>query len=462
MVTLLKSSIYKFFKHHFDLDEYETQKLVFLSIAFFFVIASYSIFRSLKTSVFLALVGKEYQPYTRFIAIVLLVPCMIGYSKLVDRLKAHQIVYTIVLLYSFFGALFALFLAHPVYGVANTMTSPWRILGWAFEIFMDLYSALVVSSFWGFVNSACKPLFARKSYGIIVAFGKIGGVLAPSACLLIMWLWSTQVIPLLIIGASLCLLATVPCLRYIMKYIPDNYLEGYYVAKESTQPKRASIGGFTGLKLIMTQPYVLGLFGLLYSVEIISIIFDYRMQILMSLATNNSIGEMSSYMFLFTASFQFLGFIFAVFGTSTLLQFIGIRFCLMIMPISMIILALLSLFYPTLWCTFLIMIVIKGLNYGFNFPVSQILYIPTTKDVQFKSKAWIESFGKTFSKASGSGINIFSTTVSPYLALYLNSFVSLVIGVVYMVISFLVGKKYFETVKSHGVIGETQEKNDLA
>ena len=51
------------------------------------------------------------------------------------------------------------------------------------------------------------------------------------------------------------------------------------------------------------------------------------------------------------------------------------------------------------------MVASKAINYALNSPSMKQLYIPTTKDVRYKSQAWIESFGSRGSKAAGSGIN---------------------------------------------------------
>ena len=109
---------------------------------------------------------------------VLIIPCMLIYSKLVDRLHKHQILYCMFLLYAFLGPLLAYALASPVCGLSNTQTSPYRVMGWVFLIVMDLYPSFVIGAFWAFVNSINTPEFARKYYGVITAVAKIAGILA--------------------------------------------------------------------------------------------------------------------------------------------------------------------------------------------------------------------------------------------------------------------------------------------
>jgi ATP:ADP antiporter, AAA family len=50
---------------------------------------------------------------------------------------------------------------------------------------------------------------------------------------------------------------------------------------------------------------------------------------------------------------------------------------------------------------FVFLILIKGLSYALNNPTKEVLYIPTSKDVKFKSKSWTELFGSRLLKGGG-------------------------------------------------------------
>lgn len=463
--------LYKALKKYLQLDDYDLLKLLLLAVTFFCIIGSYSILRSLKTSIFLGLVGKEYQPISRFISLFIIFPCGIFYSKLVDKFKRQQIFYAIIGAYAVLSLIFAVLFAHPTMGIKNSVTSPDRILGWSFEVFMDLYSALVLTTFWGYTNSISTPTFANKSYGMINALSRIGGIITPLIGLLFLHklpLATDVSIPLLIFIASILLVAAVYCGTQIIKKLPEDYLQGYEknhhkqevaLEPEQGEPKHkkstAKPGVFEGIRLMITEPYVMGIFGLVYSIEVVSVIFDYQMQVLMSIETNNNIGSMSSFMFIYTSSFQALGLIFSLFGTSTLLSRFGTLTCLVITPIAILVLSVMTFLYPSLSTIFLVMIVLRALNYGFNYPVRETLYIPTVKDIQFKAKLWIDSFGKTFSKSSGSLFNhvLLYFSSNPYFILRVDSIYCVGIAIAYGFISLLIGRKYQKTIANNEVIG---------
>jgi hypothetical protein len=50
---------------------------------------------------------------------------------------------------------------------------------------------------------------------------------------------------------------------------------------------------------------------------------------------------------------------------------------------------------------FLMMLVLKGLSYSLNNPCKEILYQPTSQNIKFKAKSWIDVFGARGSKALG-------------------------------------------------------------
>jgi AAA family ATP:ADP antiporter len=446
---------------YLQLDKYEKLKLLYLSISFFFIIGSYSILRSLKASIFLALVGKNYLPLAKIMGIILIIPIMIVYAKIIDNLKRYQVIFLFLILYAIFGFIFAGILSHSVYGVSNTLTSPYRITGWLFEILMDLYQALVVSTFWSYVNSVSTPSFARKSYGLIVASSRTGGVISTFIGYVILdcnFISGNYSIPLMIIFSSFLLFTAAYFIHKIAWNIPYEHLHGYEAAYQASK-QRQSLGGLEGLKLIITQPYVFGIFWLVACFEMISIIFDYKMQVLMSIAHNNDIYNMSKFMFMYTGTFQVVSLFFALIGTTTLLKKMGVTPCLLIMPIATFMLILFLSCYPTLYTVFILMVILRALHYGFNSPIREILYIPTVKDIKFKSKAWIDSFGRTFSKSSGSTVNILTIVQQTVFGFSIETFATFSITFVWFFISLLIGKKYNTTILNNDVIGTNKTQD---
>jgi AAA family ATP:ADP antiporter len=441
-------------------NQHEYTKLVSLSCAFFFIIGTYSILRPLKVSIFLGMVGKEYQPIIQIISMLVLIPCVLLYAKLVDKVKRHQVFYCFLAIYIIGLLLAALFLNHPVFGLQNTQTSMYRTIGWLFYLFSDLFSPLVITTFWAFANSISTTESAKNSYGKIVAFSRFGGIGASFFSWYVMQYTTIShhiSIPFLLIGCSVMLLLCLLSIANIIKKVPTQFLHSVVTNQSLFKPHQKGhnkkTGVLQGLKLLITQPYIFGIFILVYIFDAISIITDYQMQVLMAVKNNNGIQQMSAFMFLYTVAFHALTLFFALVGTSALLKKIGVRFCILVMPVATIALMITLICNPTLHTIFIIMVVFRALHYGFNAPVREILYIPTTKDIKFKSKAWIDSFGRSFSKSSGSALNLLSQARNITRLIRIDAICAISLSTVWIVIAFLVGKKYQKTIKKKQIIG---------
>jgi AAA family ATP:ADP antiporter len=138
----------------------------------------------------------------------------------------------------------------------------------------------------------------------------------------------------------------------------------------------------------------------------------------------------------------------------------GLKFCLIAFP-TMIALVLGLNFtltlagvssYIMMWTLLAATVVIKGLNYALNKPSSEVMYIPTSKDIKFKSKAWIDMFGNRSTKGAGSAVSKVASGAGSFWPLILTgTVISLGIIGVWLVVARFVGNKF----------NELQEKNTI-
>ena len=174
---------------------------------------------------------------------------------------------------------------------------------------------------------------------------------------------------------------------------------------------------FEGLVLLLRYPYVLGIFGMVYFYEVIATVLSY-LRIGIAQADSNNIACVSAALFEMVFYVHLTGFFMSLFGTSTMMKRLGERTCLMLVPLLSGVLLLYLMIETTPWALKLAFIALKAVNYAFAWPVRESLYIPTVKDIKFKSKSWIDAFGSKFAKAGGSTFNILTSQPwpSPYIA----------------------------------------------
>ncbi|MBT4595155.1 hypothetical protein HOD08_04755 [bacterium] len=447
-------------------SRFEQRKLFYISGMYASIIAAYSVLRPLKSSVFLGFVGVNYQPVAKMLLMCVSPLILFLYSKVIDRLKRSQIVALFLGFYILVCISFIGILLHPTIGLLNTTTSPNRIAGWLFYTCCDLFSVLAVGTFWAFTNSISSPKSSRRSYGKIVATSRVAGIFSPMIGLLVMWYspFSERINIPIMLGLTGFFIAIALLFIFLLhKRIPKEYLAGYAeetLKKSETQIAKKKTGMFEGLKMLLSKPYVFGIFAVVYSFEIILTFTEFQWQRWMSSHTHNSVSGITKYMFYYTSAFQVVALAIAVFGTTNLLKKVGVRTCLLLTPIIVSILMFGVAVHQGFITLAITLIMLRALHYAFNQPVTEILYIPTTRDIQFKSKAWIESFGKPLSKASGSAYNYLYTLQSSFISAISASLLPATVAGIWVVVAFLIGKKYQDTVTSGRVIGAADVVDD--
>lgn len=448
------------------LDKFERWKLFFLMGAFFLVISAYTIVKELKDSIFMSTVGTEYAPWANIIALGILVPALLFYSFLVDKMRRYQLLYFYSLVYGIGGFVCAYLVGHPTIGISNTDTSPYRLFGWVFFFFIEGFSPFVVSVFWAFANSVYNPESAKNNYAWVVAGSKIGGMMTAGFA---GWLLSRRTIEglpvfshvtshqmLLYLFSGMMLILPI-VIYFFIKKVPGRYLHGYEAAYQFEKERKKSAEQhpniISGLIMLVRVPYMLGIFSMLFFYEATIKVLSFQRLALAQAGSDNISGQ-SLYLFRIAFAQHLVGFFISFIGTRSLLNYFGERICLLIIPISTGLLLSLFIIYPALlpW----ILILLRAINYAFSQPVRESLYIPTVKDMKFKSKSWIDAFGAKVAKCSGSGFNILAQHIgSNFIALhglFFGTLVTLWVGSAY-----LLGHRFNKAIKNNEIIGSDQE-----
>ncbi|MFH1644144.1 MAG: Npt1/Npt2 family nucleotide transporter [bacterium] len=450
-------------------------KVFFQAATFLLMSSCLAIWRPLKISVFSKIVGSSYIPEAKLYSLFFLIPLIIFYSKLVDILRRHQLLYCFNLFHGAGGIILYYFLSHPVYGIANTDTSPYRLTGWFFYFFMESFNAFLSTVFWSFADSINKPKDAQNYYGLIVSGSKIGGILsAGSLYVAISFFTSTSNSVLLsnsLLIGSLMLFAAAGSIYFLIKMVPGYYMHGYekvYQLEKQREPEKSVLQktsgnwitgfiqsikkAFEGLIIILKNPYVLGIFSIIIIYEIMIVIIDYRVAITADIAFP-SVGKMTQYYALYYLLMNSVGLVISFFGTTAILKLLGIRISLFIFPLASAAIILITFFYPTATIFFIALVTLRALNYALNHPIREILYIPTIKDIKFKAKAWTDAFGSRIAKGGGSFFNIGMKKATPAFALFFSTALTMGLISIWFVIVYFLGKTLKDALDNQKIIG---------
>jgi len=447
-----------------DFDAQERMKITSIGLSFFFVIGGYTIIKEMKDALFISMVGSAYLGKVKLLSMLLLIPATLLYAKLVDRMNRLSLLISYSLIYGVGGLMIAFALAHPTIGLANTISSAGRLFGWFIYLFYEGAMPFVVSVCWAYANSITEPGTARKGYALVIAASKIGGmVTAILAWFLfanrgfgsILTLSTISIYQVLLVCASV-MLCLAPYFLYKLGFkMGQEQLSGYKAAHVHEQAhKNEQTGMLSGLWMIMRNPYIFGIFGMIFLYEAVNVMMGYLRLIVLSSASE-SIADLTETMFFQRFCFHALGFAISFFGTRFLVRILGERICLLLIPITTAILLTYFMFAYNPTAVLVVFTILQSLNYAFASPLRESLYIPTVKDIRFKSKAWIDSFGTRAAKAfSASIFDVLArfTPGSPVFMLGSACFFASVL-LFWMIDAWYLGKAYKKAIDNNEVIG---------
>lgn len=430
----------------------EIQKYAFLSAVFFLIIGIYWALRPIKDTLFFAIIGREYLWQAKILSLLVISPLVVFYSKLIDTYEHHKVFYVLIGIYSTLALAFMWGFMHPEIGLLNVTRDPSRLIGWAWYVFVESYGSLFVALFWAFVTDITGPDSARRGFPLIVLFGQMGNIVGPTFITAKSLGFSSSG-PVVGVCAALMLFAAF-VFWIFMKVTPRVLLKGYQArpADVRSVQKRHKADFLEGLRILITEKYLLGMFSVIFLYEMLTTVFDYHLK--------QAVGEFfpieveaAAYL----ASYaQWVGIVSTAsvfFGINNIQRYVGMTASLLLLPLFVACAVLAMYLYPAaINVVFWIMVLSKAVNYALNQPTMKQLYIPTTPEVKYKAQAWLEMFGSRGSKAVGSLLNSARGVMG--LPLFMTFFSSLSIGLigVWVLVAMYIARTYNQAIKERRVV----------
>ncbi len=455
-----------------DIKHNELRKFSYLAAMLFLIVGVYWLLRLLKYTIFLKVAfpeclgwiphqGRLFQPIAKFWSPFVVLAMVLIYSKLIDIFKKHQLFYIICAFYATIFAFIAggLFLK-DMYGPEFIGCRMLAAIGWTSFFTIESFGSLATALFWSFTNSINDSESAKRGFPFIVAMAQLGAIAGSS---LLFFTDSIGALWPIVFTAGIFIALVIPLVWYFVATVPEEQLIGYKAAHATETKKEGFFEGFfSGLTLLVSRPYMVGILIVSTFYEAISQIVEYQMQCQASISPAYATDlAYARFMGWYGVSINVLSFLIALLGTTYLLKSLGVRLSLLIYPI-IVALTLAGLFgyfwfggcsllSSLLWPTFAAMVIIKGMGYAVNNPTKEMMYIPTSKDAKFKSKGWIDSFGSRGAKSGGAAVtNTFKHTLTE-LMIYGTIF-SFGLIALWFVAALYVGAKNARLIKDNKII----------
>lgn len=402
------SSIVRFF--YPDIKKEEVLKFSLFAAVLFFILGSYWSLRLLKDSLIYKIAfpmslgwadgyGKDLVPTLKMITPFIVAAVVVLYTRLLDMMEKHKLFYVFCSFYAFlFGLTAIALLTLKNFGPEYIGAYPLAALGVAVYFATESFGSLVIALFWSFTVSCNKTDEAKRAFPFMIAVAQIGTIGGSSLLVFGIPNWAIYA------SCTVTTILVMVMINQIVTKIPASQLVSDKIEKKQKPDIMA------GVRLLLTRPYLLGVFIVSTFYEIVKTIVDFQMKSQASVIPGLNFDVFLGWFGFWT---NLLAFVMALLGTSYIMKKYGLKFCIMLYPVvfgvALISLYIYSLTNPSpeslLWATFGVMMLVTAISYAVNNPTKEMMYIPTSNDAKFKVKGITDTVGSRGSKAAGSAIN---------------------------------------------------------
>ncbi|MCZ7682092.1 MAG: MFS transporter [Sandaracinaceae bacterium] len=378
---------------------------------FFLVITTFWILKPIKKAVFIRyyaetgldlfgwhLIAPQAELIAKVANMAVAAVAVVVFSALSRKLHRERLTYV-------FGAFFLVTLS--LY--AMVIHHPSDLLAWSYYLYGDLYTTLMVATFFAFLNDSVTPKAAKRLYGLIVLGGVAGGAFGASVLNAWIgevsresWMWicvaMNAVIVLLAANAG----------RLVRKGTPATRPSAEIAAPE---PETASSQNpaLEGARLVFRSPYLLSIVGLVGLYEIVSTVLDFQFTATIHhYLTGDAIDQQLATVYNIT---NVASLCVQLFLTTALMNRFRLVVPLLATPSVIAVASLGFLIAPFLWVGSLLNTADGAFSYSVNQSAREALYTPTSRDEKYKAKAFIDMFVQRFAKSLAVGVTLTITTI---------------------------------------------------
>jgi AAA family ATP:ADP antiporter len=426
---------------------------------------SHTLIKEMKDAVFMIIVGKKYIPDVKVLSWFFMIPLVFIYSWIAGRVKRHWIIIIYSLIYGIGGIILSYFLANPEIGIINKLANPSRLFGWIFYLFFEGHYPFTVGILWTFLSSVSQPKDVRSTYMVITVATKLGGMFFAA----IAWIIASKTLCfsfakqdiasyLIIMNfASISTLIIPILIWYLVFNVSEKNLLGYShqpkLENKNLNDKKVESNNGSGFMLLLKNPYVLGIFGMTFFWEVVNVIFNYmRLGIALSKG-NDSLTGITAFLYRDVFFMHTIGLFIVLIGTSSIVRIFGERIAIVLIPILIGLSISIFLCFKTAVVFVPIYMFMRAFHYAFEKPLDESLYIPTSKEIQFKSKSWIDSFGSKLSKGFGAIYNKLFQFIPLAIASSIQVFFFIFVIFSWTFLAYFLGKKWKESIDNKKIIG---------
>lgn len=320
---------------------------------------------------------------------------------------------------------------------------------WSFYLFGDLYSTLMVATFFAFLNDSVTSDTAKRLYGLVGLGGVVGGVFGTTFVRIFIrsltpqqWMFVAAGIAVIIVFVA----------QYAGAWVRQNQPAVPPPADpppHSVEEPAEAASFMSSARTVMRSPYLLSIVALVGIYEIVSTILDFQFTATIEHYLDGpAIGEQFSTVYAIT---NWTSMAVQLFVTSAVMTRFGVRTALMFLPLAVVLGSAAFATIPILWVGSLLNTADNGFSYSINQSAKEALYVPLKRSEKYQAKAFIDMFAQRFAKSLAVFISLGVTVVfTDFSSLRILSVVALALGIVWIGVVRYVGRKFDELAEGAG------------
>ena len=381
-----------------DIKKSELPLALLMFTYFLLVITSFWILKPIKKSLFIQfydeggfqlflwhLSASQAELIAKVLNMVVAFAAMIIFTVLVRWFRRQQLTFI------FTGFFLASYVAYTF-----VIDNPGDLTVWSFYLFGDLFSTVMVASFFAFLNDSVSPDESKRLYGLVGLGGVSGGVLGTTVV--------STLIASVSVAAWLWICFGLGIVIFLVAFAAGRLVEDRVSRGEAMQedlPERKPEGRVSpfveGFQVVFRSKYFLSIAGIVGFYEIVSTMMDYQFTSTVAHYLDDpEIGKQFSTVFAITNS---VSLFVQLFLTSFIMTRFGVGVALLVLPIAALAGSTLYMALPVLWVGSLLNTVDNGFSYSINQSAKEALYVPTSVGEKYRAKAFVDMFVQRFAKA---------------------------------------------------------------
>jgi AAA family ATP:ADP antiporter len=395
------------FRKLFDVREGEVPVAALMFFYGFLIIASLSVLKPVRNSLFLVRFGFEKLPFVYVLVALFSAFIAVVYAKYSKKVRLSRLIQ---------GTLFiaVLILLAFWYLLYSGYDSAWFL--YAFYIWVAIFGVITGTQFWLLANEIYNAREAKRLFGLIGAGAISGGIFGGYLTSYLAPRLSTENMIFICVGfLMLCQIFV----WSIWKRTKHTILTQKTAREKQISKARAQENP---IQMILSSRHLAYLAGIIGVGVVVANLADFQFQTIASQAKPET-DSLTAFFGLWFSNLNILSLVIQLFLTGRIIKHLGVTASLLFLPLAIMIGAVAVLINPALWSAILIKMGDGGFKHSINKASTELLAIPIPSEIKKRAKSFIDVFIKNAAKGLG-GVLLITLVIGLNLSV---QYVSLII-----------------------------------